>query len=301
MDLFLQTTVLGVGAGAVDALLALGIVLIYRTTGVLNFAVAAVGAFACYVTYSVAQGRPLWLAAGAGLVAGMGMGIITYGAVHLVEVRAARVLDPSRVASRGLVCTVATLAVARLIEQIITNVWGTTTGAFPDPFGLSSVVAGGVTIPYFTVGSCLVAGGLTALLAALLRWTRVGTMVRAIADDPQAARLCGAPVVLLVGSVWAISGGLAGVAGFFDAHFAFQPSFLDPYLVPALIAAVLGGLRSVGGAFLAAVGLEVASSLFQTYATDYAAYTATFLSILLICVLLLAPRTWLSQGRRRYV
>lgn len=301
MDLFLQSVVLGIGTGALDALLALGIVLVYRTTGVLNFAVGAIGIFACYVTYSVAQGRSLWLAAPVGLVAGMAMGIVVYLAVQLVEARRARFARSSKVASAALVSAVTTLAMARLIEQIIINAWGTTIGPFPDPFGTDVITVGGVTIPHFTVDSIVVAALLTLLIGATLQWTRAGTMLRAIADDAQSASLCGARVPVMVAAVWALSGGLAAVAGFFDARFGFQPSFLDPYMVPALIAAVLGGLRSVGAAFLAAVAIEVATNVFQQYATDYAAYAQTFLAVLLIGVLLFAPRRWLAYGRGRPV
>jgi branched-subunit amino acid ABC-type transport system permease component len=82
----------------------------------------------------------------------------------------------------------------------------------------------------------------------------------------------------------------------------FDPTVLDTYFVGALIAAVLGGLRSLTGAFAGAVGLEIAHNLFSTYApANLAGYTQTFLIMLLIAVLVLAPRRWLASAPLRTV
>lgn len=290
MDTFIQTTIVGLGAGALDALLALGIVLIYRTTGVLNFAQAAIGSFSCYVIYSVALDRPLWLAIGAGVATGAGLGIGTYRVVSGIQAR-----------QYALTAAVATLAVGILIQQAIRIGWGTTAGAFPMPLGFDSVDVASVSISHLTIAGVAVAGTLAISVGAFLRWTRTGTMVRALADNPSSAALCGANVSLLLSGIWASAGALAAVAGFFIAPFGFFPSFLDPYFVAALIAAVLGGLRSLTGTFFGALLLEVAYNLFQTYAQQFGPYVQTFLILVLIVVLVLAPPRWLSQVRERLV
>jgi branched-chain amino acid transport system permease protein len=296
MQDLLRTVTLGLGAGALDAMLAFGIVLIYRTTGVLNFAQAATGAFAAYAAFAVSQGRPLWLAVMAGLLVGAGLGVGTYAAVGRLQA-----------GNYALSAAVATLAVSILIRQLISIFWGTTFGLFPDPFQSSGVSIGQGIIRYSVIAAIATAAILALTIGALLRWTRQGTMIRALADNPTGAVLCGAnPQHLLIG-VWAAGGLLGAIAGMYVAQSGLSsPSFLDPYLIGALIAAVLGGLRSLTGTFFGAMGLEIARNLFLYYAPqhfsyDLTPYTNTFVIVVLIAILILAPRRWLGHGMERRI
>lgn len=293
MDEFLQGVVLGVGQGAIDGLLAMGIVLIYRTTGVLNFAQAATGTVAAYVIYSVSLGHPLWVALVTGLLAGAGIALVTDFLVGSVGG------DRS-----ALTAAVATLAVAILLQQVIRFGWGSTAGNFPTPFGFDAYQIGSVTVPHVLAASAAVAAGLAIAIGAALQFSRAGTMIRALADNRAAAQLCGARVALLLGGVWAVAGGLAALAGFFapQAGGAFDPSLLDLYFVGALVAAVLGALRSLTGAFVGALVLEAAKTLFGQYAPgSLTQYTDPFLIAVLIAVLVLAPRRWLAPSGQRAV
>src|SRR5205823_1123595 len=132
------------GHGAFDALLALGIVLTYRTSGVLNFAQASTGTFAAFVMVSVAQGRPLLLALGAGMLAGAAAGAGTYGVVR--EIRAT---------SNPLTAAVATLAVALVLQQFVRVGWGSdpTNLVFPQPFGFDTFSVGSVVIAHIYVAA----------------------------------------------------------------------------------------------------------------------------------------------------
>jgi branched-chain amino acid transport system permease protein len=293
MDEFLQGVVLGVGTGAVDGLLAMGIVLIYRTTGVLNFAQAATGTLAAYVIYSVSLGHPLWLALAAGLGAGALTGAVTDRLVGSVGGE-----------RKALNAAVATLAVAILIQQIIRLGWGSTVGNFPFPFGFDAFQVGSVTIPHILAATAAVAAALALAIGAALRYTRIGTMIRALADNRAAAQLCGGNVAVLIAGVWAVAGALAALAGFFapQTGAAFESSLLDVYFVGALVAAVLGGLRSLTWAFLGALALEVARTLFFQYAPgSISNYTQPFLIAVLIVILVLAPRRWLAPAGQRAV
>jgi len=294
MDTVLQAVVLGVGAGALYALLAMGIVLVFRTTGVLNFAQAATGMFATFVMYSVSMGRPIWVALTAGIATGAVVGVLTNRAVSNLKTR-----------QIALVSAVATLAIAILLQQAIRIGWGSAPPIVPFPTLFSIAPAfsiGTVVVPQLYLAAVIVALVIAFCIGMLLRFTRQGTMIRALADDPKAAGLCGANVGLLLAAVWAISGALAAVAGFFVAHLQFEASALDVYFVSALLASVLGGLRSLTGAFAGACVLESAKNLFQNYAPpDFQPYAQTFLIVLLISVLVLAPRRWLTQGPRRVV
>jgi branched-chain amino acid transport system permease protein len=293
MQELVQTVFSGVAAGSLDALLALGIVLIYRTTGVLNFAQAATGTFAAYATYSVAQSHPLWLATGAGLLAAAALGGASYWAISGI-----------RSAHFALVTAVATLALSILVQQLISLIWGPALGVFPNPFSPDAVSIGSVSLPAFQQQATEI--GVAAFLAlglgAFLRWTRLGTMLRALADNQEAARLCGGNVPLLLTGMWAAAGALSGIAAFFAAEIVFFPSFMDPLFLFSLIAAVLGGLRSLVGTFCSALSLEVAHNLFIAYApAAVTPYTQTLLVVLLIAVLLVVPWSRTSPGTQRVV
>ena len=295
MQEFLLAVKLGVAAGALDALLALGIVLIYRTSGVLNFAQAGTGVVAAYAAYSVAQGQSLWVAVPAGLLIGAAIGTATYA-----------VIGGIRSSRYALTSAVATLAVAILLRQIVGVFWGTITGQFPNPFPLGGFTLDGVVVDYSTIARVSTAAGLVLAIGAMLRWTRTGTMLRALADNPEAVLLCGGNVHALLAGVWAVAGTLAAVAGLFVAQTGLTPSFMDTFLIGALIAAVVGGLRSLTGAFLGAIGLEVARNLFGVYeprllSVDLTPYTQTFVIVLLIGVLIVVPRRWLGQNVERRV
>lgn len=296
MQDLLRTVALGLGSGALDAMLAFGVVLIYRTTGVLNLAQAATGAFAAYAAFAVSQGRPLWLAVMAGLVVGAGLGTGSYAAVGRLRTR-----------NYALSSAVATLAVSILLRQLISIFWGTTFGLFPDPFQSAGVSVGQGVIRYSVIAAIGTAALLALTIGALLRWTRQGTMIRALADNPTGAVLCGANLRPLLIGVWAAGGLLGAIAGMYVAQSGLSsPSFLDPYLIGALIAAVLGGLRSLTGTLFGAMGIEIARNLFlyyepQHFSYDLTPYTNTFVILVLIAILILAPRRWLGQGVDRRV
>lgn len=295
MQEFIVAVKLGVGAGALDAMLAFGVVLIYRTSGVLNFAQAATGAIATYAAFSVSQGRPLWIAVCVGLLVGGLVGAATYFAIGGIRSR-----------HYALTTAVASLAVAILLQRIIGIFWTDTQGQFPNPLPFSSGLSiDGVPIGSTTIAEFLTAAALALAVGAYLRWTRSGTMVRAVADNYDAAQLCGGNVRLVLASVWATSGMLAAVAGMYLGQLGLTPNFVDPFFIPALIAAVLGGLRSLTGAFAGALGLEVAKNLFVTYEpqhfTDLTLYTQTFVIVVLIVVLPFAPRRWLAGPSERRI
>jgi branched-chain amino acid transport system permease protein len=286
-----QSVVAGVGYGSIDALLAIGIVLIFRTTGVLNFAQAATGTFGGYVIYAVATGRPLWLGLAVGIATGAALAVATNVTVSGMRSR-----------DHALTAAVATLAIAILLAQVVRISWGTTVGSYPQPWGVGAFTVGGVTVAYLYVAALICALGLALLIAALLRWTRSGTMIRAISDHAGAAAACGANVGILVAAVWAVAGAVATVASFFAFQILFEPSGLDTFFIGALIASVLGGLRSLPLAFVGAVLIEVAKNLFQLYGpVDLAPYAQTFTLAILILVLVLVPRRWLASGTARVV
>lgn len=296
MDEFARAVVSGVGAGTLDALLAFGVVLIFRTTGVLNFAQAAIGTFAVYVAYAVAPGRPLWAPVAAGILAGALAGMATFGTVHGIRSR-----------NYALTSAVATLAAAVLLRQVVAVFWENTSGQFPSPFpAFAGITLGNVFVSASTIGAAVTTLLLALAIGSFLRWTRTGMMVRALSDNPEAAQLCGGHAAVLVLGIWGVAGALAAIAGMWVAQLGLTPVFLEPFFIGALVAAVLGGLRSLTAALLGAVAIEVAWNLLVAYGSQYVpfellSYSSTFVLLVLILTLLLVPRRWLAGSMERRV
>lgn len=243
--------------GLVFGLLAMGIVLIYRSTRVINFAVGNMGMIgAGLFALLVAQyGVPFWLAAPLSLLVG-----IIYGAiVELVVIR--RLFQAPRV-----IVLVATIGIAQLSLAILTSfpdidVRG---ARFPLVIGAEYEVAGlRVTGPQLTV--VLVVPIVAAALGWFLTRTTLGKTVKASAENPDLARLSGVSPKLVSTFVWAIAGGLATLSLALVAGQAGSAQNLDALgpstLVRALVAAVVAGMASFPLAFGAGIAIGVAQSL----------------------------------------
>jgi len=247
----------GVVTGMVFGLVAMGIVLIYRSTRIINFAVANLGFIgAGLFALLVAQyGVPFWIAALIGLAAGTAYGAI----VELVVIR--RLFTAPRV-----IVLVATIGIAQLSQAIlIAYPEIDTPGArFPVPIGGVNEV-GGIRV----VGPALTILVVVPLLAVALGWfmnrTAIGKAVKASADNPDLARLAGISPKAVSTLVWAIAGALATLSLSLLAGQAGSAQNLDNLgpstLVRALAAAVIAGMASFPRAFLAGIVIGVLQAL----------------------------------------
>lgn len=301
---FIQLVLTGVLDGSLVALMALGISLIYRTTGILNLSQGALAAFSAFIMYAVANRVPLLLAVVVGIVVAMALGAVIGASIG------GRLAHGSPV-----IAVVATLALGLLLDQITQQIWGAT-GTFFTSFsaaiGTAPVQIGSISLLRVEVWGFVVAIVLVGIIFALLRLTALGLALRAVADQPEAARLSGIPTPLVRMLSWSLGAGLAAVAGFFvAAHLLYVvPVFMESYLIAALIAVVIGGLGSLPGAALGAVLVSVAEFIFVGYAPSFnlgghsvalSAFINTFLFVVLIAVLVVAPRGLLGGARMRSV
>jgi branched-chain amino acid transport system permease protein len=289
MTNFLDLLLGGFLAGALVALMALGLCLIFRTTGILNLslgAFAAVGAYLCYAASSI---MPMALAV---LVAVLVTAAIGSLAGFVISAKLSR--------GSPVTAAVATLALAVVIDQLLQQGWGTTAQIFPNVIGFDPVHLGAVDASRINVWGFLTAGALAAALTLFLRFTRLGLAMRATADDGEVVSMLGVPAEGIRLLSWGLSGGLAAVAGFFIATStgSLSPDIMDVYLIAALLAAVVGGLGSFIGAIAGAFTLWIAQGLFVVYAptvvlagwsVSLTAFGSTFMFVILIAVLLVAP------------
>jgi branched-chain amino acid transport system permease protein len=252
-----QTLVLGLIAGGIYALFAVGIVLVYRGTGVLNFAQGEIGTAALLVAYVVVHDlhQPWVLGAVVAVVAAAALG----GGFEFLVVRRMIASDPvsTAVATVGLTLTLVSLEIIYV---------GDSGKVLDNPFDNGRSVAGVVVFPH-QVLAVLVALALGFGLQRLLRRTDFGLGILAAAQDPAAVRLVGVPLSRVSLVVWGMGGALSGLAALLAEPTVglITPGFASEFFVFGLAAAVIGGLGSLPGAVAGALALGVLEAAEQRY------------------------------------
>jgi branched-subunit amino acid ABC-type transport system permease component len=252
------TTILsnGLVIGAIYGLVALGITLVYKKSGVLNFAHGEVGMFGAFVFYvlSVEQHQPYLVSAAVGVLTSAGLGCVTF--LLLARRRA----DP-------LNMLIGTLAVAGVLTFVANEIWGPDQHYVPPPLAGIRVSLAGLTFTGPRLLVLLTGVGLAAAFFVLFRTSRLALLFRASASDPYAAELMGVDVTRLDVITWTVAGGLAGFAAVLVAPLVgFDIFFMTLLAIRGFAAALLAGLSNVAGALGAglAIGLAEAALTRQT-------------------------------------
>lgn len=280
MSRFLFLTFNGLSFGAVYAAVALALVLIWRTTRVLNFAQGAMATATAYMAVSMTQATgSYWLGFVAALAGGLALGTVVR-------------LTAFRTAERAPVLNTIVIGVGMLIliEAVVGMLYGTANRDFPASFSTRTHAIGKTALfsnqNIFTVGSVL---ALMIALAALLTWTPSGLRMRAAAFAPEVARLLGVRVGRMLTLGWALSGLVGALAGMLviPTGLGLFPQAMDGVFVLGFVGAVVGGLDSPVGAVVGGVTTGLALS----YASGYLGSDLTQLAalVLLVVVLLVRP------------
>lgn len=253
--LFLELIINGALAGLMYSLVALGIVLIYKSSSVPNLAQGALAMLGAYVVLAVfeATNMPIWAALPVAMVImfGVGMGI------ERVALR--------RLAGRPLVMILMmTLALDIFLRAVALTAWGGTNRVLPLPISSDPLFIGKVLINRSYVAGAVVALLLFGLSILFFR-TRMGIVLRAISDDYTASWSVGISVERGVALSWAMSAVVATLAGALWGSIQGVDQSLSSLLLMGIAVAVLGGLDSIGGAVLAGVLLGA----FQGLASGY--------------------------------
>lgn len=281
MVLFLQRVVDGIEYGCIYAALALAIVLVFRGTGMLNFAQGEMAMVATYLTWTFwTAGLPLALA----VVASMAVAFVVGAAVERLLIRPVAARHPDH-----LPLVIVTIGLLLALNSLAQWVWGTDGASLPSLFGAGDVVVGGVSLSAATAGALGVLLAVAVGLRVLLTTTRIGLAMRAVATSQQASRLVGIRVgrVLMVG--WGLAAALGALAGALVAPTvtAFDASFMQGVLVLAFAAATLGGFDSLPGALLGGILVGVLESLAGGYIASDLKLVVAF--VVILGVLLLRP------------
>jgi branched-chain amino acid transport system permease protein len=252
---FAQQLVSGLALGAVYASLALAIVLIHRTTHVVNFAQGEMAMFTTFIAWSLNHHMSYWPAFA------LTLGIAFVGGV-LVE---RLVIRPVEHAS-PLTLIMVTIALFVILNGLAAWIWSAETRNFPSPFAGDPIRIGGVALGQHELGIIAVTLIVLALLWAFFRFTRLGLAMRAAAVGPAASRLLGVRVGWMLALGWGFAAVLGALSGIMVAPIVLlDPTMMQSVLIYAFAAAVLGGIDSPLGAVVGGLALGVSINMLGTY------------------------------------
>ena len=271
MAFFLETLLGGLMAGMLYSLVALGFVLIFKASGVFNFAQGAMVLFAALAMARLSEWIPQWTGvsnkAAAGALAFLLAGVLMFVVAWLVE----RLVLRHLVNQEGATLLMATLGIAYFLEGLGQTLFGSSIykidiGMPKDPvFVLDKVFAGGILINKEDLYAALIAAVLVALLSLFFQKTGTGRALRAVADDHQAAQSIGIPLGRIWVIVWCVAGVVALVAGMIWGSKLGVQFSLATVALRALPVVILGGLTSVPGAILGGLIIGVGEKLSEVY------------------------------------
>ncbi|WP_096701098.1 branched-chain amino acid ABC transporter permease [Magnetospirillum sp. 15-1] len=278
MQYFVDQVISGIAVGAIYGLVAMGFSVIYKATGLLNFAQGEMSMVTAYVAWSLASLVPgnVWLVAGGSLAASLLLGLV-------IE----RVVMRPMLGEPVFATVMVTIALSVILRSVIQLIWD------PYPHALDL----GVGRDVVQIGQTGIRTGQIAVMATLLavtggvwlffRYSRVGKAMRAVASDERAAQLMGISAARIHAVAWMGSSMIAGIAGvFFALIYNVSPSLYHVGL-KAFPATILGGLDSVLGSGFSGVFLGVAENLAGGYLAPTMKEIIGF--VIIIAVLMIRP------------
>jgi branched-chain amino acid transport system permease protein len=256
MQQFWQQVVLGLESGSIYASLALALVLVYRATGVVNFAQGEMAMFTTYIASTLlGHGLSYWQAFGATLA------LAFVGGLALERV----VIRPVEHAPE-LAIVVVTVGLLIALNGAATWIWGPEIKFFPSMFPTHTSMIRGVAIPLDALEITGVTLGIVITMFLFFRYTKLGLALRASATEPNVSRLLGVRVGWMLALGWGLAALLGAVSGLLAAPIFFlQPNMMQGILLYAFAAAVLGGIDSPVGAVVGGLAIGVGVNLLTTY------------------------------------
>ena len=298
MAFFLETLLGGLMAGMLYSLVALGFVLIFKASGVFNFAQGAMVLFAALAMARFAE----WIPGATGidnkiaanLLAFVAAGLLMFAMAWAIEKLVLRHL----VNQEGATLLMATLGIAYFIDGLGQTVFGSAIykidiGMPKEPvLALESVFPGGILINKEDLIAAAIAAGLVVMLTLFFQKTATGRALRAVADDHQAAQSIGIPLNRIWVIVWCVAGVVALVAGMIWGSKLGVQFSLATVALRALPVVILGGLTSVPGAILGGLIIGAGEKLSEVYLGPFVGggIEIWFAYVLALVVLLFRPQ-----------
>ena len=269
----------GLVYGALLIVMCSGLALIYGLRRVVNFAHGSLYMLGAYLGYSIAMRSNFWVALVAvpAIMAMLGVLLDRYG-FRLLQDR-----DPLSV-------VLVTFGLLLIIEDFVQTVWGKSNLSVPAPAALStSIDLVGTLVPAYRLAVIAVGAGVALGLTLWLRYSKVGLFVRAASTDPTTTAMQGVNTDALSAGVVGLGTALAGLAGVVSAPFlSLSPSMSSDVIIDSFVVVVVGGLGSLSGAFIAAMGLGMVQALGAVYLPNAA--------VLLPFMLMVGILIWKPSG-----
>ncbi len=285
MTRFLQSVVAGFAQGSIYALLAVGFVIIYKSTRVVNFALPGLMIFGAYmvVYFGSVLALNFWLALGLAILA-----------AALCALGIERLSIRPMIGKPVFAIAIITIGIDIVLRVIVNDLLGSNVRNVRDPWGLKTLELGAVVIQQRRVAVVIAAAVVVSLLLMFFKYTRIGLAMRAAAFDQEAAMAQGISVGMVFALSWALAGGLAALAGMFvgtGSGIDQQTAFVALKALPGVI---LGGIDSIQGAIVGALIVGLFEGFSNTYQTQYLGFLGENVSqvvpyVVLFVVLLVRP------------
>jgi len=288
-----QFLVTGLSLGGVYALSGVGMVVLYRATGVLNLAFGAVGAFGALIAWQLINhsGFGFWPAFLISVLVG-GVVTLAYGMVF----------GPALAGRDPLVKATATLGLTLILLGVMDLLWPSSGGASRSltfPTDSNTFQVGQISITYTNVIALALGLVITVVTGAFLRFTKLGTAMRAMADDREITATLGVPVRRVTAAAWFGCGVLSGIAGVLLADLvALDATSLTFLVISSLAATLIARLRSIPITFVAALVIGVISAELTPISAVSNYRDATPFVLAAIALLVLNRRRVISIGRQ---
>ncbi len=290
MELIPQLVVSGIAAGALYALVAIGLVLIYKATDIVNFAQGesvTVGAYMGWLFVTEFH-LPYFPAIAAVMVASALVGMV-------VE----RVAYRPLIKSPAFTVILATLAVGLIIKNVIRLIWHDTPRSISGALSAEPIEFGGMLITPERLAIMLTVAIVVTGLVLFFRFTKLGKAMRATAQSQEAAALMGISVSGIFSKTWALGSALGGVAGVLIAPLVGINTELGSVLIPGFVAAIVGGFTSIPGAIVGGLMVGILENFAGVFVSSSFKRVASF--VILVAVLMVKPSGLFGKPLRKQV
>lgn len=285
MTQLLQALINGISLAAVYALIALGFVIIYKSTQVLNFAQPALLLLGAYwvVYFATVLMWPFWAA----IIAAVALAALTGVIVERLTLR-------PMVGKPVFAVAIMTIGLNTVVTIIALDLIGVDIRQMGDPWGIGVLSIGDVTVAHRQIAAMVTAVVVVSVLMSYFKYSRMGLAMRAAAFDQEVALTQGVSVTLVFALSWAIAAVLAMLGGVFVGSGIGLSRSASATALKALPVVVVGGLDSIAGALVGSVVVATAETLTATYQPQYAAFLGRGFSqvvpyLVMFLVLLVRP------------
>jgi len=280
METFITLVAAGIAQGGIYTLVALGLVITYKASGIINFSQGALVAMGAFLGY--------WLISDLGWNWLTAYAVVTIGMFLFSGALARVAIEPIRRRVQVMVM-VSTFALSLIIEALLRLWRGTNPISLPSPVGNGVLHLGPVRVPAQVVLVVAVAAVLVGLIVLVFTSTSIGRQVRALAADRTAARLAGVRTVAMSFLVFGAAGAVAALGGLLVAPLTGMSTSLGfSIMLTAFAAAVIGGFDRLSGVVLAAMVLAIGQALASGYLS--ATFNEAYPFLIMLVVLLFRPR-----------